>query len=149
MALLDKLMGRNEREVQLQNEIKSLQLRKQSVVTALSNEQAQLQRERMSVLLEAGEKGFANWCANLDENTGLESFWKKVQELDKEIAEKEEKKTSMVARYDEEIQLIQSDLNVVSPATRATVAAASGKCPKCGKPVASNDVFCESCGAKL
>ena len=143
MDLFNKLLGKNDKETQLQNEIKSLQIRKESVLSVIKNEIGQLRKEKENVLLDAGTRGYANWRAGVNAAEGLEEFWNKIEEIEKNIVEKEEKRASMEARYDEEISLLQSDLYSAVPSVGGDV------CPKCGAAVSSGDAFCEKCGNKL
>lgn len=46
MAFLDKVLGKDERERKLEKEIRSLELRKESVFSAIDGEITRLQRER-------------------------------------------------------------------------------------------------------
>lgn len=141
MALFDKMMGKDDKEKKLKQEIKSLELRKESVLSAINNEIARLQRERSNVLLQAGTVAYDAW-SNDGAQADLAEFWDKIQELDKGIAEQEVKKEEMVAKYDEEIRLINSNLGISSVSS-------STQCPKCGALVGQGDRFCQNCGASI
>lgn len=144
MGLFDKIMNKDERTAQLQGELNSLQLRKESIVSAIQNEITQLQNEKNSVFCQAGIKAYQNYCQSNEDTSNLYEYWKKVVELDAAIKEKQEKKAEMEARYDEEIKLIQSNISI-SMAT-----AAGGKvCPSCKAVVKEADLFCEKCGTRL
>ena len=74
MALFNKLLGKDEREEKLKKEIRSLELRKESVFATIDAEISRLQRERSNVLYEAGSKAYDIWCkekaqADLVENS--------------------------------------------------------------------------------
>lgn len=141
MALFDKMMGKDDKEKKLKQEIKSLELRKESVLSAINNEITRLQRERSNVLLQAGTAAYDAWSNN-DAQADLTEFWDKIQELEKAVAEQEVKKEEMVAKYDEEIRLINSNLGISSVSS-------SLQCPKCGAPVGQGDRFCQNCGANI
>lgn len=141
MALFDKMLGKDDRERKLKQEIKSLELRKESVFGAIDDEISRLQRERSNVLLQAGTTAYEAWC-NGKTQADLSEFWNKMQELEKNIAEQEAKKEEMGAKYDEEIKLINSDLGI-SGGTDTM------QCPKCGAPVGRGDSFCQNCGASI
>ena len=141
MALFDKMMGKDDKEKKLKQEIKSLELRKESVLSAINNEIMRLQRERSNVLLQAGTAAYDAW-GNNGAQADLTEFWGKIQELDKGIAEQEVKKEEMAAKYDEEIRLINSNLGISSVSS-------SAQCPKCGAPVGEGDRFCQNCGASI
>lgn len=150
MALFDKVFGRDEREEKLKQEIRSLELRKESVFQTINNEIARLQREQSNILFEAGKNAFEVW--NKDKTqANLEAYWAKMLELDKQITEQEKKKTEMGNRYDEEISLISSNFNATQTTsfTAAPVSSGAGKCPSCGAAISNDDVFCQNCGAKL
>lgn len=141
MALIDKVLGRDEKETKLKQEIKSLELRKESVFSAIDGEIARLQRERSNVLLNAGATAYETWCKD-QTHADLSEFWTKVQDLEKLIAGQEAKKADMGSKYDEEIKLINSNLGI-SPTDSYM------QCPKCGAAITEDDVFCQNCGEKL
>lgn len=143
MELINKLMGKNEKEVRLQNEINGLRVRKESVISVIQNEIGQLQREKDGLLLEAGTRGYANWKQKVDVAENLEEIWGKVEEIEKVIEEKNEKQASMEARYNEEISLLERDLYPPMSVGKEK------QCSKCGAKVSEGDVFCEKCGNPL
>ena len=49
MALLNRILGKDEREEKLKKEIKSLELRKESILTSINNEIIKLQAEQNSL----------------------------------------------------------------------------------------------------
>lgn len=147
MAFLDKVLGKDERERKLEKEIRSLELRKESVFSAIDGEIARLQRERSNVLLTAGTAAYEAWNKE-NEQADLTEFWDKIQELDKQIAEQDAKKTEMGIKYDEEIRLINSNLSMNIVKSVADVNAGN-RCPKCGAAISTDDVFCQGCGTKL
>ena len=139
MALFDKMLGKDDRERKLKQEIKSLELRRESVFGAINGEITRLQRERDNVLLKAGTTAYEAWC-NDKTQADLSEFWYKIQELNNNIAEQETKKEDMGAKYDEEIKLINSDLGIGGDTI---------PCPKCGAAVGRGDSFCQNCGASI
>lgn len=144
MELFGKMFGKNDLESQLKEEIRSLELRKESVFRSINNEITQLMAEKNEVLLKAGENAYQSWCKKDFEEIRLEEYWNKVQELEKQIAEKDAKRMEMGNRYDEEIMLINNNL----VGNNATVGA-NMLCPKCNASVNENDMFCEKCGGRL
>lgn len=148
MALFNKLLGRDDREEKLKQEIKSLELRKESVLASINGEISNLQVEQRNILLEAGKFGYETWCKDKVQ-TNLVSYFEKVQELDGKIQEQETKKKEMTDRYDEEIKLIANNLNPVSVNVETTVVGGSASCPNCGAGITNDDVFCQNCGTKL
>ena len=88
MAFLDKVLGRDERERELEKEIRSLELRKESVFAGINGEIGRLQNERTNVLLAAGTAAYDTW---IRQNTAadLKEFWNRMGELDRQIAEQE------------------------------------------------------------
>lgn len=150
MALLDKLLGRDEREENLKKELQSLELRKASVFSTIDGEISRLQNEKQNVLLAAGSTAYDSWCKD-QTHANLMEYWTKIQELEKAIVEQEAKKEEMGNRYDEEIRLISSNLNIANTTTPISATSISGanKCPSCGAPIATDDIFCQGCGTKL
>ena len=160
MALLDKVLGKDSRVRELEKEIRSLEVRKNSVFASINGEINRLENERTSVLIAVGTKAYETWK---EENkvVDLLEFWNQIQELEKQIVEQENKRTEMGMRYDEEIRLIQVDLQTAQAAQTATSAPAFSfatkagtdatglTCPNCGATIGSEDMFCQSCGTKL
>lgn len=149
MAFLDKVLGRDERQEELKKEIRSLEIRKESVFASINGEIARLQVERRNILLEAGTNAYEVWSKDKTQ-ANLVEYWNKIIELDKLIAEQETKKTEMGNRYDEEISLIRSTFATPTVNVENNIATSdAGKCPKCNAPISVEDMFCMSCGAKL
>ena len=131
----------------LENEIRSLELRKQSVFSAIDGEIARLQSQRSQILLDAGIAAYNTW--NEDKiQADLTEFWSKVQELESQIAEQENKKYEMGIKYNEEIQLINSTLNLDNARPMSSIGTGI-RCPKCGASLAVNTIFCQECGTKV
>ena len=144
-------------EEKIKQELRSLEFRKESVFSTINAEIIRLQNEKQNILLEAGTLAYDVWCKDKTK-ADLTECWSKIQELEKAIAEQETKRIEMGNRYDEEIRLISSSLNVptgspvnVSPANinTANISVNANKCSKCGAPVSADDVFCQNCGNKL
>ena len=150
MALFNKILGKDEREEKLKQEIKSLEFRKESILASINGEIANLQAEQRNILFEAGKYGYEVWCEEKTQ-TSLDSYYEKVQELDKQIEAQELKKKEMTDRYDEEIKLIANSFNFgnVNVAAPVMVNNNGASCPNCGASIASDDVFCQNCGTKL
>ena len=150
MALLNKLLGKDEREENLKKEIKSLEFRKESVLASIHSEIKQLKSEQKTIFLEAGKYAYEAWCENKAQ-ADLTTYWNQVQELDGKIAAQKAKKKEMTDRYDEEIQLIASSLNIAVSSNASAVSsdADSASCPNCGMAIADGDIFCQGCGTKL
>lgn len=150
MALLNKILGKDEREENLKKEIKSLEFRKESVLASIHGEIKQLKSEQKSIFLDAGKYAYETWCENKT-SADLTTYWNQVQELDGKIAVQEAKMKEMTERYDEEIRLIASNLNraVNSGASVSPADVTSATCPNCGMVISDEDIFCQGCGTKL
>lgn len=143
MTLLDKVLGKDDKESKLRQEINSLELRKATVFSSIDGEISRLRNERNNVLLAAGTTAFEAWN-NENAQVDLVEFWNKVLELDKLIEEQEAKKVEMGNRYNEEIKLIGGSLNV-----SAEGSGLFKTCPKCNAQVGISDAFCQECGNKM
>jgi len=148
MALLNKILGKDEREENLKKEIKSLEFRKESVLASINGEIASMRSEQRNICLEAGEYAYEAWCKDKTQSD-LTSYWEKVQELADKIAAQEAKKQEMTDRYDEEIKLIASSFNMPVISSEPAVASGSASCPNCGMAIVDGDLFCQGCGTKL
>lgn len=150
MALLNKILGKDEAQQNIKKEIKSLEIRKQSVLASINGEIANLQSEQRTLFLEAGEYAYGIWCED-GTQADLTDYWNRVKGFANKIAVQEAKKKEMTDRYDEEINLISGSLNVAINSVSPSPAVASGSalCPNCGSAIADGDVFCQNCGTKL
>ncbi|MCI7170721.1 zinc ribbon domain-containing protein [bacterium] len=147
MAFLDKVLGKDENERKLEKEIRSLELRKESVFAAIDSEIARLQDERTNVLLTAGYVAYDEWVKE-KATADLSEFWDKIQGLEGQIEAQNAKKTEMGMKYDEEIRLLNSSIGI--PMANAAVNVSNEKqCPSCGKAISEDDIFCQGCGRKL
>ncbi len=77
MALLNKLLGKDEREENLKKEIKSLEFRKESVLASINSEIKQLKSEQKNIFLEAGKYAHEVWCEN-ESQADLITYWNQV-----------------------------------------------------------------------
>lgn len=147
MAFLDKVLGKDENERKLEKEIRSLELRKESVFAAIDSEIVRLQSERTNVLLAAGTAAYDEWIKE-KATADLSVFWDRIQGLEGQIEAQNAKKTEMGMKYDEEIRLLHSSIGITMTNTTANIS--NGKqCHSCGKAISEGDIFCQGCGTKL
>lgn len=148
MALINKLLGKDEREENLKKEISSLEFRKETVIASINNEIQSLITEQEKRFLDAGRYAYEVWCKDKTQ-ADLTSFWNKVQEIADKIAVQETKKKEMTGRYDEEIKIISSSLNVTMNNIPLSISSGMTTCQNCGTSISCDDVFCQACGTRL
>lgn len=159
MALFDKILGKDEREEDLRKEVKSLELRKESVLAAIGSEIAALESEQGAVFRKAGRHAYDSWREGKAQ-ADLTEHWREVEELGRKIDALRAKEREMRSRYEEEIHLIAGVLHGAPRAhggRGADAPAASGAapvsdlafCSNCGSEIADGDLFCQNCGEKL
>lgn len=150
MALFNKILGKEEREPNLKQEIRSLEFRKESVVASINKEIAHLQSEQNALFVEAGKYAYDVWRED-ETKADLSNYWNRVEKIAEKIAGQEAKRQEMTERYDEEINLMASnfDVNVTVNSGSSTMATGFGSCPNCGSAIDDGDVFCQNCGTKL
>ena len=139
MALFTKKNGETEALKQLQNEVKSLEFRKNTILSSFDTEIAELSRKKNQEFLAAGTKAYELYKSGMDSNQVIKEYWNRVDEINVKIQEKEAKKKEMEEKYNEELVLLQASSGI-----KASLA-----CPKCGYGVSENDGFCEKCGNRL
>lgn len=143
MDLFNRILNRDDKTMQLKNEVKSLQLRKESITSTLDNEIHQLLDDKHKVLFNAGSKAYEDWTQGNENINNLHTFWEEISKIETEIAEKESKKMEIKARYDEEISFLQRDISNGLTNEDGLV------CQKCGTVNKQGYLFCEKCGCKL
>lgn len=148
MAFLDKVFG-DEKENKLKQEIKGLEIRKESAFMAINNEIQGLENQKRELLLTAGTRMYDAWVEKKEDEVNTEEYWNKVQELEKQVVEQETKRREMGDRYNEEIKLLKDTLEAMKNANANPAVADVLKCPKCNGVVNKGDLFCQSCGNKL
>lgn len=176
MGFLDQVFNKDDKGKELKQELHSLKVRKESVVSAITAEISRLEGERTNVMVTAGTKAYDAWKEGQTQ-TDLTEYWSQIDNIKAQIEEQEQKKVQMEQQYDEEIRLISCNLNAltaapaaapaaapvgaapagVSPAAQAGPApvpmqaptAAAAVCPSCGAPVGAGDKFCQKCGSRL
>ena len=104
MALINKLLGKDEREENLKKEISSLEFRKETVTASINSEIMGLRAEQEKHLLDAGRTAYDVWRKE-ETQADLTSFWNEVQDIADKIEVQEAKRKEMIERYDEEIKI--------------------------------------------
>ena len=144
----------------LQQEIEGMELKEQSLISAVQNEIQASSRKLDAVLRKIGMDIYQSH----KDGAAMDGAWigdkmkpqfDEIAEIKSSIAEKEAKIKDITVRYDDEIKLLKSQLTIAQQqATRMAksvpVTPNDALCGNCGKPFAlSVDVFCTNCGHKL
>lgn len=144
MDFFNKMLKKDDKSSKLQNEINSLQFRKESILSVVQKEITELENQKNKIFYEAGMQAYDIWNAKQESFSELQIHWEKIQTLEQELADKQKKKETMAARFDEELSLLMQDLNQAKTAMTGECT-----CPKCGSIIDTDSQFCEKCGAKL
>lgn len=142
-------------------EIEATLFRKNSMVSVIQNEKNSLENSKLQVFKDLGEYVYEQHLKG-DTTLDFNQYFNEVERLSGEIAQKAEKELEISARYDEEVNILNSKLNMLGVATQNATpnmqnampnmqnAEVLGKiCTSCQKPVAADDMFCQECGNKL
>ena len=154
--IFSNLLDRDNPAKKLQAEIDNTHFRKQSLVSPLQNEIAAAQQKINNEIFQIGTEVYDGHVSGEDVGEKLPARFEAIKSLKDLIAGKQSKIAEIAGRYDEEIALLQSRLNMgnAPPAPMDAFAApatgAGSFCEKCGSPYTpGEDSFCEGCGQKL
>lgn len=144
------LFKKDTPEGRVQTEIKNTEFRKSTMISAVRNEKSELEQQRTQTFQEIGVVAYCNHCDGVKVNQFTE-FFDKIDGLEVEIAEKENKIQQIEERYQEEVTLLEATLqNILNPPPpREEHKEKSGNqlfCERCGHLAKENDSFCRACG---
>lgn len=147
---------KDNKQNRINNEIESLQVRKDTAISVYQKEISELLDKRTKIINDVGELAYKRYLEQEEITLDLfREFWGELDSLSKEKQEKDEKQYEIIARYDEEIEMLKKEINYMEDIEKDPDLQKSIKekvifrCPQCGAEVADGDCFCENCGAKL
>ena len=91
MAFINKILGKDEREEQLKQELKSMELRKGSIVASIDGEIGNMRSEQKRILLEAGQYAYGIWSKEKLQ-ADMTTYFEQIKVLDDKIAQEEMRK---------------------------------------------------------
>lgn len=150
------LFKKETEEDKIRTEITNTEFKKNSMISTVNNEKAQLEQEKRNFFTEMGETVYNNHKERISVEDFAETF-EKIKGLEQQMTEKEAKIVEIAARYDEEINLLSANLVTIqqqaqaaaAPVATAAPAAAGGFCENCGTAHSGQDAFCQGCGTKI
>ena len=156
--LLDNLLGKDNPVKKLQKEIEGMELRKQSLVSAIQNEIRAARQKIDDELRQIGLKVYTSHKNNEPIDLDQIANFGEIENLNNLVAEKEAKKNEIEKRYDEEIGMMRAHLSTLTPNANdqrqqnlsSGVGGARVACPNCNAPYTPGvDLFCTGCGKSL
>ena len=158
----------NQEKKKLQQEIESMQFKKQSLISTVQGEIQAAKQRINNVMLVIGQDVYANHTDGVDIEDKLAAHFKEIETQKGLITEKEEKTAEIAKRYDDELGMLIARLNTMQPPPppppppqnmpmqppppqgNPQMAGGSAFCTKCGKPyVPGVSAFCVGCGTKF
>ena len=148
----------------LQQEIESMQFKKQSLISTVQGEIQAAKQKISNVMFMIGQDVYASHINGVEIDDKLKAYFKEIETLNSLMAEKEEKITDIAKRYDDELSMLSVHLNSIQPPPpptnipvqtapmhgNAQMAGAGAFCTNCGKPyIPGQNAFCIECGAKI
>lgn len=152
--IFEQLIGGDSTTKRLQKEIKDMEFKKQNLLSVLQDEITKIQQKIDNIFYQIGAKVYKNHLSRITQDESLQVYYNEIASLKDSIITKEEKKQEIAARYDEEIEMLKTKLNLNSPVNSAASAVEMSSqiphCSKCGTPYTpGTDIFCGNCGQKL
>lgn len=132
-------------------EIESIELKKFSILSAISTAENEFERQKTNCFAQLGEYVYRCHLDNNDKYD-LSEFFQTITDMEKMLDDKKEKVKELSERYDEEISLLSVNLNSIKAQEDTILIDAkvvSKFCNECGKAIATDDIFCQGCGKKL
>lgn len=142
-----KLFKKETELDKLNAEVESTEFKKNSLLDSINGEKVDLMNKIKYLYEQIGETSYKNFCSNADTNTqDLQGFYDQINALNEEINTKNGKYAELEARYDEEINMLKSNIAIKES---ATAGGANSFCSNCGNSAKGEDMFCQKCGTKL
>lgn len=138
--------GSNEKTEQLEGEIQSLNIRKNTALSVYQKDLQEMENTRDVIINNIGTEAYSKYLSHeeicLDD---FKDFWARLDKLSQDIESSTKKKDEIIARYDEEIDMLCKELNYsVGNVKESRIKT----CHKCGAQIREDDIFCEHCGVK-
>lgn len=160
---LGGILGGDNTLRQLQKEISGMELKKQSLISSVQYEIQTANQKIEGIIHQIGSEVYSLHIREIEIGDRLTPSFEEILSLKQFIAEREEKIKSISSRYDEEIGMLNSNVQMQSGQPQQTWAASAAyappapsptpggaACQKCGAPFTpGQDMFCGSCGQRL
>ena len=153
---LGDLLGKDNPVKKLQKEIESMELRKQSLVSAVQNEIHSARQKIDNEFQKIGLKVYTSHKNNEQIDFNQTAHFGEIESLNNLIAEKEAKMSDIAKRYDDEIGMLRAHLSTITPAANdpkswnVSAGSSNAVCANCKNPYTPGvDLFCKGCGQSL
>lgn len=144
--MLSFLKSEKDQEIaRIKKEIKSTELKKSSMVSAVAGEKTELEQQRTSCFAKIGSDAYTLHKSG-STSYDFSGIFQQIEALEVQMVEKDEKIAELNARYNEEISLLSA---TVPTDEAAAPTQAASFCEKCGTQASAGDAFCQSCGNKM
>lgn len=147
MASVKNFFKKETDSDKIQSQIDGMVLRKNSLVSVVENEISVLKREIDSNIYQAGLHAY-NQKEIGSEELNFKEFWDKIDVLKVEVITKEKKSSEISFRYDDEISMLQTTVQMSVPIAKQQPMTGA-TCSGCGLNITEGDLFCEHCGNKV
>lgn len=121
----------------LRSEIASINVKKNAATLVNNNEKNQLLEKKMDLMRQIGVNAYGLYKNNVYEYDFIVQF-EEIDAIDVEILGKANKLAEILQKYDEEIQILKTNLSYFE--------GVGLKCSNCGGSITSEDKFCQNCG---
>ncbi len=136
-------------------EIKNTEFKKKAIVSGIISEKSEINAKIKALYCQIGEISYKNFTADV-KDYDFSSVYAEIKALEEEYDLKNKKQIEMENRYDEEISMLKSTINIAMANSGVSVVAdttpansAPCFCEQCGSAINEGDLFCEKCGAKV
>jgi len=155
------ILGSENPAKKIQQEIKGMELKKQTLILSVQNEIRAAQLKVDDELRQIGSIVYDGHIDGVQIGDKLGSHFNEITSIKEFIQGREAKIKEIVARYDEELEMLNSQLTMMAPKIAAQAqaytpseAALQGGvvvyCDNCGKPyVPGKTAFCAECGKRI
>ena len=148
MSFLDNILKKDDAAKKLQKEIEGIEFKKQSLISSVQSEIQGTKQKIENEIYQIGLNIYTRYVNGEYTDDALDAQFKGIISLNEVITEREAKIKEIAGRYDEELGMLKSNLDLMH--SQSAVVSGGAACSNCKNPYTpGKDTFCTGCGQKL
>ena len=139
---------KNKKYDRVHSELESTKVRKETAVSVYEKEIAEIENQKNSIISQIGKLAYSKYLDHEEINLALfNESWTELDKLTEDLEIKKSKQGAIIARYDEELEMLEKELNYLEHTEASSET--DRFCSQCGAKIIVGSCFCEQCGVKL